>query len=71
LSDYTKAETKYLNSTGEGGDKMKKITALLLSILFALSVLGCATTQDKAKWDEPSRDTMKSQGVNPGVSPGP
>ena len=32
---------------GEGGDKMNKIVALLLIILFALSVLGCATTQDR------------------------
>ncbi len=50
---------------------MKKATALLLSILFALSVLGCATVQERAKWDEQSRDTMKSQGMNPGISPGP
>jgi preprotein translocase subunit SecG len=50
---------------------MNKITVFLVSILFALSILGCATSQDKAKWDEQSRDTMKSQGQNPGVSPGP
>jgi len=34
-------------AVGEGGDKMNKIAALLLTILFALSVMGCATTQDK------------------------
>jgi len=26
---------------------MKKMTALLLTIFFALSVMGCATTQDR------------------------
>ncbi|HRT61063.1 MAG TPA: hypothetical protein P5551_01710 [Syntrophales bacterium] len=49
---------------------MQKITALLLSLFFALSVLGCATTRDKAGWDEPSRDTI-SQSQNPGMNPGP
>jgi len=29
---------------------MNKIVALLLTILFALSVLGCATTQDRDQW---------------------
>jgi len=33
----------------EGGDKMNKIVALLLIILFALSVLCCATTQDRTE----------------------
>ena len=50
---------------------MKKIAALLLSILFALSVMGCASTQDKAKWDEQSRDGVKNQGYNSGINPGP
>jgi preprotein translocase subunit SecG len=59
-----------LNTAGEGGDNMQKITALLLSLFFALSVLGCATTRDKAGWDEPSRDTI-SQSQNPGMNPGP
>jgi hypothetical protein len=35
---------------GQRGDKMNKIVALLLTILFALSVMGCATTENKAKW---------------------
>ena len=39
---------------------MKKMIALLLSILFAASVLGCAATQDKAKMDE-QIDTMKKR----------
>jgi len=29
---------------------MNKIVALLLAILFALSVLGCATTQERSEW---------------------
>jgi len=49
-----------LNFTEEGGDNMKKMTALLLSILFAVSILGCAATQDKAKMDE-QIDTMKKR----------
>ena len=44
----------------QGGDKIKKMTALLLAIFFALSILGCATTQDKAKLDE-QIDTMKKR----------
>jgi hypothetical protein len=36
-------------NVGEGGDKMNKIVAFLLVILFALSILGCATTQDRAE----------------------
>lgn len=64
-----------MKSTGEGGDKMKKIAALLLSILFAISIMGCATTLDKTKGDEQSGYTMKRQGVeqpwNPGLNPGP
>ena len=39
---------------------MKKILALLLAILFALSVLGCATIQDKDKMYE-QLDTMRKQ----------
>ncbi|MCX5835044.1 MAG: hypothetical protein NTV99_11155 [Deltaproteobacteria bacterium] len=50
---------------------MKKITALLLSILFAISIMGCATTQDKAKWDEQSGDTMKRPGAEQPWNPGP
>jgi len=39
---------------------MRKMTALLLAMFFALSILGCATTQDKAKLDE-QIDTIKKQ----------
>jgi hypothetical protein len=71
LNDYIRQKGKCVNSTGEGGDKMKKITALLLSIFFAIFIMGCATTQDKAKWDEPSGDTMKRQGAEQPWNPGP
>ena len=49
-----------MNFIGKGGDKMRKMAALLLAIFFALSILGCATTQDKAKLDE-QIDTIKKQ----------
>ena len=50
---------------------MKKVAALLLSILFALFIMGCATTQDKTKWDAQSGDTVKRPGVEQPWNPGP
>ena len=44
---------------------MNKIAALLPAILFALSVMGCATTEDRAKWhDDQFSDTKRPGGEN-------
>ena len=44
---------------------MNKIVAILLAILFALSVMGCATTEDRAKWrDDQFSDTKRPGGEN-------
>ena len=52
-------------AVGEGDNKMNKIVALLLTILFALSVMGCSTTQDRVKWhDEQFSDTKRPGGEN-------
>ena len=54
---------------------MKKMTALAISILFAVSIMGCATMQDNTKWGEQSVEDIKRPGVeqssNPGLNPGP
>ena len=44
----------------QGGNKMNKFVAILLTILFALSVMGCATTHDRDKMYE-QLDTMRKQ----------
>ena len=44
---------------------MNKIAALLPAILFALAVMGCATTHDRVKWhDEQFNDTKRPGGEN-------
>ncbi len=39
---------------------MRRMTTLLLAVLFALSIMGCATGQDRAKMDE-QIDVMKKR----------
>jgi hypothetical protein len=58
-------------AVGEGGDKMNKIAALLLTILFALSVMGCATTEDRAKWYYEQSDKIRPGGAEQLWYPGP
>jgi len=44
---------------------MNKIAALLPAILFALAVMGCATTHDRVKWhDEQFSNTKRPGGEN-------
>jgi len=43
---------------------MNKTVALLLTIFFALSVLGCATTQDREKWYLEKYDTIHGSGAD-------